>query len=107
VLVFGGLAKDWPYPGSTTVSTINAGVLGMTRTLSVELAPIRVNSLHTILIEDSLCWQGNPDMLALARGQSLTGKLPTTADVVDASAFLLENPAVNGVDLRLDGGRRG
>ena len=26
------------------------------------------------------------------------------ADIVDAVSFLLENPAVNGVDLRVDGG---
>jgi len=33
-------------------------------------------------------------------------RLPTMSDVVDAAAFLLENPAVNGVDLVLDGGWR-
>jgi hypothetical protein len=26
------------------------------------------------------------------------------ADIVSATAFLLENPAMNGVDLRVDGG---
>ena len=30
--------------------------------------------------------------------------LATMADIVDATAFLLENPAVNGIDLRVDGG---
>ena len=28
LLLFGGVAKDRPYPGSTTVSTVNGGILG-------------------------------------------------------------------------------
>ncbi|PZG20425.1 SDR family NAD(P)-dependent oxidoreductase [Nonomuraea aridisoli] len=106
VLVFGGVAKDLPYAGSTTVSTINAGVVGMTRTLSVELAPVRVNSLHPGIVGDSPFWRDKTEQLAQVRSRSLTDRLPTTAEVVDASVFLLENRAVNGVDLRLDGGTR-
>ena len=34
IVLFGGRAKDAPYPGSTTVSTINGGVDGLTRTLA-------------------------------------------------------------------------
>ena len=37
VVVFGGQAKERPYPGSTTISTINAGVDGLVRTLAVEV----------------------------------------------------------------------
>ena len=29
IVIFGGRAKDRPYPGSTTVSTVNGGVVGM------------------------------------------------------------------------------
>jgi hypothetical protein len=28
------------------------------------------------------------------------------SDIVDACVFLLENPVANGIDLRIDGGRR-
>ena len=31
-------------------------------------------------------------------------RLTTMADIVDGVRFLLENPAVNGIDLRIDGG---
>ena len=41
ILIFGGLARDRPYPGSTTVTTVNGGVTGLVRTLVVELAPRR------------------------------------------------------------------
>ena len=46
VVLFGGLAKERPYPGSTTVSTVNGGISGLVRTLAYELAPIRVNAVH-------------------------------------------------------------
>jgi NAD(P)-dependent dehydrogenase (short-subunit alcohol dehydrogenase family) len=106
ILLFGGVARIRPYAGSTMVSTVNAGVLGMVRTLSVELAPIRVNSIHPSIIGDSPFWSDKPEVLETLRAGTLTGRLPTMSDVAEAAAFLLENPAVNGVDLVLDGGWR-
>ena len=37
LVLFGGMAKERPYPGSTTVTTVNGGVVGLTRTLVEEL----------------------------------------------------------------------
>jgi NAD(P)-dependent dehydrogenase (short-subunit alcohol dehydrogenase family) len=102
IVLFGGLAKDRPYPGSTTVSTVNGGVVGMVRTLATELAPIRVNALHPGIVSDSPFWSGKSLDHVVAR--TPTGRLATMADIVDAVRFLLENPAVNGIDLRVDGG---
>ena len=104
ILLFGGMARMRPYPGSTTVSAINAGVIGMVRTLSVELAPTRVNSIHPGIIGDSPYWTGKP-LDAVVAG-TLTGRLATMAEVIDASVFLLENGGINGVDLTVDGGYR-
>jgi len=104
ILLFGGMARERPYPGSTTVSSINAGVIGMVRTLSVEMAPVRVNSIHPGIVGDSPFWAGKP--LDAIVANTLTGRLATMADVVNASVFLLENHAVNGVDLVVDGGWR-
>jgi NAD(P)-dependent dehydrogenase (short-subunit alcohol dehydrogenase family) len=107
VLLFGGVAKDYPYPGSTTVTAVNAAVTGLVRTMSVELAPVRVNAMHPGLIEDSPFWDGNAaaaDIVEGFRGATLTGRLGTMTDIVDAAVFLLENPMANGIDLGLDGG---
>jgi NAD(P)-dependent dehydrogenase (short-subunit alcohol dehydrogenase family) len=104
ILLFGGMARQRPYPGSTTVSSINAGVVGMVRTLSVELAPTRVNSIHPGIVGDSPFWAGKP--LDAVVANTLTGRLATMAEVVAASVFLLENGGVNGVDLVVDGGWR-
>jgi NAD(P)-dependent dehydrogenase (short-subunit alcohol dehydrogenase family) len=102
IVLFGGLAKDRPYPGSTTVSTVNGGVVGMVRTLVSELAPIRINALHPGIVGDSPFWSGKSLDHILAR--TPTKRLTQMADIVDAVRFLLENPAVNGIDLRVDGG---
>jgi NAD(P)-dependent dehydrogenase (short-subunit alcohol dehydrogenase family) len=102
IVLFGGLAKDRPYPGSTTVSTVNGGVVGMVRTLVSELAPIRINAIHPGIVGDSPFWSGKSLDHILAR--TPTKRLTQMADIVDAVRFLLENPAVNGIDLRVDGG---
>ena len=56
ILIFGGLARDRPYPGSTTVTTVNGGVTSLVRTLVIELAPMRVNALHPAIVGDSPQW---------------------------------------------------
>src|SRR5262245_29001347 len=60
IVVFGGLAKDRPYVGSTTVSTVNGGVIGLVHSLVVELAPIRVNAVHPGIVGDSPFWSAKP-----------------------------------------------
>ena len=105
ILIFGGLARDRPYPGSTTVTTVNGGVTGLVRTLVIELAPIRVNALHPAIVGDSPQWRDMPD----ERRQALVsrtpiGRLVTMAEVVGACRFLLENQAINGINLSVDGG---
>jgi len=105
ILLFGGLARDRPYPGSTTVTTVNGAVTSMVRTFVIELAPRRVNSLHPAIVGDSPQWVNMPP----ERRQALVdrtpiGRLVTMAEVVEASRFLLENRAVNGLNLAVDGG---
>jgi NAD(P)-dependent dehydrogenase (short-subunit alcohol dehydrogenase family) len=105
IVLFGGLAKDRPYPGSTTVSTVNGGVMGMVHTLAVELAPIRVNAVHPGIVGDSPFWSGKPAaVLEGYRSRTPIGRLASMADVAGAVEFLLQNRAVNGVNLNVDGG---
>jgi NAD(P)-dependent dehydrogenase (short-subunit alcohol dehydrogenase family) len=105
ILLFGGQALRRPYPGSTTVTTVNGGVDGLTRTLAVQLAPIRANAIHPGIVGDSPEWQGKPEaVLEAVRVRTPLGRLVTMDEIVDASMFLLENTAVNGVSLEVDGG---
>lgn len=102
IVLFGGRAKDRPYPGSTTVTTVNGAVTSMVVTLALELAPTRVNALHPGIVGDSPFWKDKDLSHVVAR--TPTGKLTTMADVVDATVFLLENESINGINLHIDGG---
>ena len=105
IVLFGGRAKDLPYPGSTTVSTINGGVEGLVRTLALELAPMRVNAVHPGIIGDSPFWAGKPEgVLDGYKSRTPGGELATMADVVDATLFLLDNRGVSATNLHVDRG---
>ena len=105
IVLFGGLAKERPYPGSTTVTTVNGGVATMVRSLATELAPIRVNAIHPAIVGDSPYWKDKPPaVLDAFRARTPIGRLITMEEVVGGVAFLLENGAVNGINLQLDGG---
>jgi NAD(P)-dependent dehydrogenase (short-subunit alcohol dehydrogenase family) len=102
VVLFGGLAKDRPYPGSTMVTTFNGGVSGLVRTLAVEIAPHRVNALHPGIVGDSPKWRDVPNHPHIPR--TPIGRLVTMAEIADATEFLLRNKGVNAHDLVVDGG---
>ena len=104
LLLFGGMAKERPYPGSTTVSTVNGGVVGLTRTLVEELKPRRVNSIHPGIVGDTPYWSEKPAAISRYTSETPTGRLAQKDQIVDAAVFLLENGAVNGVELIVDGG---
>lgn len=105
IVLFGGLAKERPYAGSTTVTTVNGAVTALVRTLAVELAPIRVNAVHPGIVGDSPAWASKPAaVLDGIRARTPTGRLVAMQDVVGAVLFLLENRSVNGVNLEVDGG---
>lgn len=104
ILIFGGLAKERPYPGSMTVTTINHGVDGLVRSLTAELKPIRVNALHPGIVEDSPFWAGKTEALDAHRARTTTGRLVQMQDVVDVAILMLENPSIAGAEFRVDAG---
>ena len=105
IVIFGGRAKDKPYPGSVTVSTVNGGVVGLVNALAHELAPIRVNAVHPGIVGDSPFWSGKPqEVLDGYISRTPTGRLATMAEIVEAVDFLLEHRSVNATNLYVDGG---
>lgn len=102
VVLFGGAAKDRPYPGSTMVTVHNGGVSALVKTLAIEIAPHRVNALHPGVVGDSPRWRDATEHPAIAR--TPIGRLVTMAEIADATEFLLANTGVNAIDLAVDGG---
>lgn len=106
VVMFGGIAKDRAYTGSTTVSTVNGGIDALVRSLALELSPVRVNGLHPGIVPDTPYWQGKTAMLEPQLQRVLAARPVSTDAITDAAVFLLENPSVNGTNLSVDGGYR-
>ena len=105
IVLFGGLAKERPYPGSTTVTTVNGGINNMIKTLAVELAPVRVNAVHPGIVGDSPAWNGKPpEVLQRVVARTPLGRLVTMDEVAGSVLFLLDNKGINGVNLYVDGG---
>jgi NAD(P)-dependent dehydrogenase (short-subunit alcohol dehydrogenase family) len=106
IVLFGGRAKDRPYPGSLTVSTVNGGISGLVRAMAVQLAPRRVNAIHPGIVGDSPYWHEteNLEFTEKVRQATPTGRNVTIADIVDGVDFLMRNASVNGIDLYVDGG---
>ena len=109
ITLFGGLAQGRPYPGSTMVSVVNGGMIGLANTLVVELAPIRVNGISPGVVGDSPRWvkraaEGAAAAVEAMRQRTPTKRLATVEDIVHGVFFLMDNRAANGIDLQLDGG---
>lgn len=98
---------------------INVGFLGvaitdgavdfLTRSLAVELAPIRVNAISPGVVNsgawDSLGEQGKRDHFENVSRTNLAQRLGTAEDVADAALFAMTNTFVTGVTLKVDGGQ--
>ncbi|MDH3500835.1 MAG: SDR family oxidoreductase [Acidimicrobiia bacterium] len=106
VVLFGGLAKEKPYPGSTTVTSVNGGVEKMLNTLVLEIAPVRINAIHPGMVLDSWFWEGKEPVREAVLARTPTGRPVLEDHIVDATRFLLENPSANGVNLNIDGGHQ-
>jgi NAD(P)-dependent dehydrogenase (short-subunit alcohol dehydrogenase family) len=104
VVLFGGQARERPYPGSTTVTAINGAVTTMVRNLAYELTSIRFNAIHPGVVADTPAWAGNAAVLERTAAQTPGGRLVTTADCVAATLFLLDNQSMNGANLVIDSG---
>jgi NAD(P)-dependent dehydrogenase (short-subunit alcohol dehydrogenase family) len=104
VVLFGGLAKERPYEGSTTVSSVNGGMTGLAHSLALQLAPRRANAIHPCYVADSPYWSDKAEFMASVRDDTPTGRNVAMEDIVDAVDFLMRNRSVNGIDLNIDGG---
>ncbi|MEU1276149.1 SDR family oxidoreductase [Streptomyces sp. NPDC005799] len=110
VVLFSGMSMWRPVPGSTTISMANAGVIGLMRSLAVEIAPVRVNAITPGVVAGTAAVDDVDDdrrKLFEALRQRTPGKrLPTPADVVAATFALTDNPGINGENLAIDAGMR-
>ena len=64
-----------------------------------------MNALHPAIVGDSPQWKDMaPERHKALVDRTPIGRLVTMEEVVGASRFLLENRAINGINLEVDGG---
>ncbi len=94
--------------GYLGVAITNGAVDFLTRSLAVELAPIRVNAISPGVIDtgawDSLGTDGKRDYFAGVSDYNPAGRIGTVDDVADAVLFALTNTFLTGVTVKVDGG---
>jgi NAD(P)-dependent dehydrogenase (short-subunit alcohol dehydrogenase family) len=105
-LFSGGLAVK-SRPGSSVISAAVAAIEALSRTLALELAPIRVNTVRPGSVDTPLLRAAIPnfDEFAKTAGASLpAGRIGVPADIAQGVLFLMSNGFATGTTLGIDGG---
>jgi len=98
-----------PLAGGSVGSASCAAVEALARSLAVELAPIRVNTVVPGLIDTPLIGElfgeRRDALLASAAAQLPVRRVGHPQDIADGVLFLMKNGFVTGITLTIDGGR--
>jgi len=98
-----------PRPGAGVSSASCGAVEALARTLAVELAPIRVNTVAPGLIDTPLITEvlgANASAIMESEAKRLpVGRVGRGEDIAEAVLFLMKNGFTTGITLTVDGGR--
>src|SRR6266852_3770503 len=107
IVFMSGTAGQRPLDGASVASASCGAVEAFARALAVDLAPIRVNTIHPGLIDtpflDTLGERRNAFMTEYSKRLPV-GRPGRSAEVADAVLFLMKNGFVTGITLTIDGG---
>jgi len=104
ILFTSGIAAARGYRGFSSTAAINGAIESLTKSLAVELAPVRVNAVSPGFIERS-----TEDIERWNMVQNLGARIPaerlgTQSEAADAYIYLLQNRYTTGTILTVDGG---
>lgn len=106
--LFSGVAAFKPAVGYLGVAITNGAADFLTRSLALELAPIRVNAISPGVIDtgiwDALGEEGKREYFEHFRTHNPARRIGTVEDIADTAIFAMTNPFLTGVTLRVDGG---
>ena len=108
IVLFSGVNAFKINVGYLGVAVTNGAVDFLTRSLAVELAPIRVNAVSPGVIDtgawDSLGENGKRDYFTHISATNPARRIGTVDDVAGAVLFALTNSFMTGMTLKVDGG---
>lgn len=107
-VLFSGVHAFKPKVGYLGVGITNGAVDFLTRSLAIELAPIRVNAISPGVIDtgawDAMGPDGKRDYFEQIGASNPAGRIGTTTDIADATLFAMSSTFMTGVMLKIDGG---
>jgi NAD(P)-dependent dehydrogenase (short-subunit alcohol dehydrogenase family) len=107
-VLFSGVAAFKIAVGTLGVAITNGAADTLTRSLALELAPIRVNAISPGVIDtgawDALGAQRKTEMFADMSVRNPARRIGTAGDIASAALFALTNTFLTGVTLAVDGG---
>ena len=108
VVNIASIAGRQPRPMAVTYSAAKAGVISITKSLAVAMAPhnIRVNCIAPALIETELLRQNTPELLGPILKQTTLGRYCKPEEIAEAVLFFASDEAsyIVGQSLHVDGG---
>jgi len=107
-VLFSGVAAFKIAVGTLAVAITNGAADTLTRSLALELAPIRVNAISPGVVDtgawDALGVQRKTEMFADMSARNPARRIGTADDIASAVLFALTNTFLTGVTLAVDGG---
>jgi NAD(P)-dependent dehydrogenase (short-subunit alcohol dehydrogenase family) len=98
-----------PRPGGAVGSASCGAIEAFGRSLAIELAPIRVNTIAPGLIDtpliEALVGERKAALVEREVARQPVKRVGTPEDIADAVLFLMKNGYVTGITLTVDGGR--
>jgi NAD(P)-dependent dehydrogenase (short-subunit alcohol dehydrogenase family) len=108
IVLFSGVNAYKVNPGYLGVAITNGAVEFLTRSLALELGPIRVNAISPGVIDtgawDGLGEEGKARYFEHIASTNPSRRIGTVDDVAGAVLFALTNSFVTGMMIRVDGG---
>jgi NAD(P)-dependent dehydrogenase (short-subunit alcohol dehydrogenase family) len=108
LVLFSGVAAFKIAIGTMGVAITNGAAATLTRSLALELAPIRVNAISPGVIDtgawDAFGEQGKADMFADLTRRNPARRIGRVDDIASAAMFAMTNGFLTGETLSVDGG---
>ena len=110
IVFFSGFSAWKPVPGTALIAAVDGALAAFCRSLSVELAPIRVNTIAPGVVETPM-WQSVPEeqrkaFFTKVSEQLPVGRIGSLEDMADAAIYLMQNGFITGTVLHVDGGHQ-
>jgi NAD(P)-dependent dehydrogenase (short-subunit alcohol dehydrogenase family) len=97
-----GIAARMPSKGLSVVGAINGAIEALTRSLALELCPVRVNAVSPGFVDTHGV---DPERRKQIESTLPARRVGQPDDVARAILYLIENPYTTGTILTIDGGR--